>query len=77
MFALEGASVIYQNTATLWFKSLNNGNMELIDEPRWGHPSVVDDDVLLECVDLGPHQNTCNLWVVVGASNANFFKSWT
>lgn len=42
-FGPEG--VIHHNTV---FRSFNNGNMGLADEPRSGHPAVADDDILLE-----------------------------
>lgn len=39
-------------------------------EPRSGRPLVVDDDVLLECVNHSPRQTTRNVSSIAIASNA-------
>ena len=48
---VESIGIFYRNTAAIWFKRFNNGDTSLVDKPRPGHSSDLDEGALQKIVD--------------------------
>ena len=66
--AVEGNGVIDRRTASNWFKRFNEGDISLVDKPRSGRPSIVDDETLRDMVKEQPRISTRDLSVELGPS---------
>src|SRR5580765_2988615 len=52
-----GEDSVSERTAQKWFKRFKEGNESLEDKPRFGRPSVIEDDELREYMRSNPRKN--------------------
>ena len=66
--SVESKKVIDRRTAFNWFKRFNGGDMSILDRPRSGRQSMVNDKGLKAMVVNDPHKSTRSLSAALGYS---------
>lgn len=66
--SVEGKKVIDRRTASNWFKRFNGGDMSILDRPRSGRQTMVNDKGLKAMVVNDPHKSTRSLSAALGHS---------
>ena len=67
--AVYGEGSTTSRTCERWFTKFRSGDTNLEDEPREGHPSTIDDDVLESLLESNPRQTTRELAEALGCTH--------
>jgi histone-lysine N-methyltransferase SETMAR len=71
---VEGTGTVHRNTVAIWFRRFNDGDTSLLDKPRTGRPSEVDNATLKATLKENPHLSTRELATRLGHSHTTIIQ---
>lgn len=71
---VEGIGIVHRNTAAIWFKRFNEGDTSLVDKPRPGRPSDLDEGALCVALEKKPHSSCRELSTTLGIPKSTVYE---